>query len=206
MSHRLSGVLCAVLVLFSFNVRAVTIDFQSLANENDQEIGTTYSEDGFTISALMVGPTQTFLYSFGTSSNSYRGSTALRNGTDSTDVPVTRLAAGDGSPFNLASIMLAEGDGTAPGPATIDFTGYLDGGGTVTRSFTLDGIFSTGSGFELLVFSGFENLTHVEWDNMDPFHQFDDIVVETVPIPAAAWLFGSGLLVMLGLARKRRAS
>jgi len=35
---------------------------------------------------------------------------------------------------------------------------------------------------------------------------FDDVRLEAVPIPAAAWLFGSGLLGMVGIARKKKAA
>jgi hypothetical protein len=31
-------------------------------------------------------------------------------------------------------------------------------------------------------------------------------VVSAVPVPAAAWLFGSGLLGLVGVARRRRAA
>jgi len=39
---------------------------------------------------------------------------------------------------------------------------------------------------------------------------FNDIVVEVslapIPIPAAAWLFGSGLLGMVGIARRKKTA
>jgi hypothetical protein len=38
----------------------------------------------------------------------------------------------------------------------------------------------------------------------DAIANTDAIAVTTVPIPAAAWLFGSGLLALAGIARKRR--
>jgi hypothetical protein len=33
---------------------------------------------------------------------------------------------------------------------------------------------------------------------------FDNVDVDPVPIPAAVWLFGSGLMGLFGLSRKRR--
>jgi hypothetical protein len=33
---------------------------------------------------------------------------------------------------------------------------------------------------------------------------FDNVNVESVPIPAAAWLLGSGLLGLAGVARRQR--
>lgn len=202
----LLGVLCAMLVLLSFNTHAVTINFDSLIHVDglEEPEGTSYTEDGFTISAKnTTAAGQTFLYSFGTTSDWYRGSTALHNGTNSTSDPVMQLAASGGDAFNLTSIDLAE---VNSGKAEVTFTGFILGGGTVTQSFTLDGAFTTGSGFQSFGFTGFNNLTHVEWNNADPFHQFDNIVVNTVPLPAAIWLFGSGLLGLLGVTRRRRSA
>jgi len=43
------------------------------------------------------------------------------------------------------------------------------------------------------------------WGNVE--YAFDNfsITASTVPIPAAVWLFGSGLLGMIGVARKKVA-
>ena len=191
MSVRLSGVAGTVLVLLSCNAMAVTIDFQSLATQGDNEINPQlYTEDGFTITA-------TSLFAVGTSSGVYRGSPALRNGTN-TNAADTILASDSGSSFNLTSIDLAE---VNPGTATVTFTGYFQAGGSIVESFMLDGNFSSDSGFETFAFTGFSNLSRVEWNNADPFHQFDNIVVSSAPVPAAVWLFASGLLGLIGLSR-----
>jgi len=189
---RLIGGMFTCLAACSLPAQAVTIDFQSLQHDDTAQTyhGTTYTEDGFTLSAVS-------LYSNGTMNPYYQGSTALFFGNQGT---IGTLTADNGSAFDLTSIDLAEMD---PGTATVTFTGHLLGGGTVSQSFTLDGI-GGGSGFETFVFSGFTNLTHVDWTNESPFHQFDNIVVSTVPAPAAAWLLGSGLLGLAGAGRRRR--
>ena len=195
-----SGGLAVCLAVFAFNTHAVTIDFQLLEhNDASQTIvpgvgGDTYTEDGFTLSSTtLIAP----LYSYGTDNNNYRGSTGLHIGLQGRN---TSLTANNGSAFNLVSIDLGE---QISGEAKVVFTGHLLGGGTVTQSFTLDGVFSFGSGFETFFFSGFNNITSLEWSNESPLHQFDDIVVSTVPLPAAVWLFGLGLLGLLGVARRR---
>jgi hypothetical protein len=187
-----SGGLAAGLALLAFNTHAVTIDFQTLEHVDAAQAyhGTSYTEDGFTLSGVDW-------YSNGTLHADYRGSTALLFGNQG--VPGT-LAASGGGAFNLFSIDLAEVD---PGTASVSFTGYLLGGGSVTQKFILDGSFGTGFGFQTFAFSGFTNVTSVVWSSADPFHQFDNIVASTVPIPAAAWLLGSGLLGLLGVARRR---
>ena len=35
---------------------------------------------------------------------------------------------------------------------------------------------------------------------------FDDLSFTTVPIPAAVWLFGSGLLGLIGISRRNKAA
>ena len=69
------------------------------------------------------------------------------------------------------------------------------------------------SGFETFVFgSGWHNLSSVNftdytYDNGSSFGllAFDNIVVTAVPIPAAVWLFGSGLLGLVGICRRTKA-
>jgi hypothetical protein len=196
MSKRLSGVLYAVLTLLSFNVHAVTIDFESLVNGINP--GTTYTESGFTISA-------TSLIAVSASSAEYHGSPALRNGIQS-NTPNTTLTVSGGGTFNLTSIDLAEVGSNNMYIATINFTGHQQDGGMVHQSFTLDGIYTTGNPFETLLFTNFNNLTSLTWDNRSPYHQFDNIVASVVPLPAAVWLFGSGLLGILGITRRRRSA
>lgn len=149
-----------------------TIDFESLEHE-DADIadhGDTYCEDGFTI----TGPS---LSTFGTLHGSFTGSTALFSNLLPGLVQLSRAA---GAAFQLISIDLAELNGDQDPGVTIEFTGTLAGGGSVVESFTLDGI---AFGAETFVFSGFSDLTSVEWRQENQFpHQFDNIVV--VPEPA----------------------
>jgi hypothetical protein len=39
-----------------------------------------------------------------------------------------------------------------------------------------------------------------------PLVNFDNIVVSAVPVPAAFWLFGSGLIGLIGVARRKKAA
>jgi hypothetical protein len=40
---------------------------------------------------------------------------------------------------------------------------------------------------------------------LSPFGSIDNITVNAVPVPAAAWLFGSGLIGLVGVARRKKA-
>ena len=190
MSLRQSGVLSAVLLLLSFNAVAVTIDFQSLEHNDASQSthGPSYTEDGFTISGELA--------SYGTLSTFYKGSTSvsfLLQGVDGI------LTANNGGAFSLSSIDLVEVNSGTP-YATITFTGASVTLGTVTQSFQLDG----NPGFQTFDFTvpGFDDVTSVSWQNNPLFHEFDNIVVSQVPLPAAVWLFTSGLLGLIGVSRR----
>ena len=194
----LSFCLCA-------SANAVVIDFDPLAHTGTGpvNIGTTYTEDGFTLTADSASTTanDTF-YAHGTSSDLYRGSTALFHGADN---GVTVLTRSDGGSFNLLSIELAELNrvGTEYN-IDVTFTGVLAAGGTVIQSFNLDNVAAMGSGFQKFTFPGiFQNLVSVSWLEAPDYHQFDKIEVAAIPVPPAVWLFGSGLLGLIGIARRK---
>jgi hypothetical protein len=63
---------------------------------------------------------------------------------------------------------------------------------TVFRGFLLDTNLQEGVGYDI----------NWEWDDSDrPL-----VGVSAIPVPAAAWLFGSGLLGLIGVARRKRAA
>ena len=123
---------------------AAVIDFESLAHA-DALIGcygTSYSEDGFTLST----PSGPFC-SYGTLNFRFSGSTALGN--DALD-GVTELALTGGGSFSVVSIDLSELNESLA--FSVTFIGDLTGGGTVSNTFMLDG---SAFGAETFIFTGF---------------------------------------------------
>lgn len=172
--------------------QAVILDFQSLEQNNDigNNVGTSYTEDGFTVSQPGTQPYA--LFAFGTQSRSYPGSTALFNNNRD---GVTRLTQVGGGAFTLSSIDLADlfNDGSQ---APVTFTGLRADSSTTTQSFVTDNL----SGLQTFNFSNFTNLVSVDW-TQDTFsgHQFDNINVSSstttaVPEPFTilGTLFGAG--------------
>ncbi len=170
---------------------AAVIDFQSLEHFDTSTTyhGKTYTEDGFQIESTIGG----FLATLGTEKSNYSDSTAMFHGTNSGVTELTRLGGGI---FDLFSIDLAELNGG--GASEVIFT--RDGGHS--QSFLLDGV---AFGAETFLFdSGFLGSSSVTWVQEDLFHQFDNINVSpsAVPVPAAVWLFGSGLIGLFGMRKK----
>jgi len=102
----------------------------------------------------------------------------------------------DGSLMDLVSIDLAE---LSPGPVSVTFIAQLPGLNMVSQTFTTDGVFGTGNDFETFFFD--DTLSGVDYvyiaNSINPKNYnfvFDNIVIKSVPLPAALWLFVLGLV------------
>lgn len=190
-----AGATLAILAPFQA-AQAVIIDFQSLEQNNSvpNNVGFTYTEDGFTLDNLSIAP---FAF-FGTQESRYLGSTALFN--DTSD-GITRLTQNGGGLFDLNSIQLTSLNGN--NSVTVNFTGTKADSSTVSQAFTTDAILST---LETFTFnSSFTNLVSVQWIQAFPFHQFDNINVTPVPEPSAILgLLGLGLLGIVSQFKQKR--
>jgi len=119
---------------------------------------------------------------------------------------VASLSNSAGGSFSLVAADIYVG---TTEPASITVTGYLMSGGVV-QTDVAGGIGSVaGLDFQTVAFgAGWEDLERVEFGfaNFDVFalggYGLDNILVTAVPIPAAVWLFGSGL-GLLGWFRRR---
>jgi hypothetical protein len=194
-------ILCVAL-LSAARVRAaapVVIDFESLrvVDADVHNRGFTYTEDGYTLNNLATTSFQ--FATFGTLEPRFPGSTALFNNTGN---GVTELVRTGGGAFDLASIELAELN--EPVPALVAFTGELFGGGSVNQTFRLDGN-GPANGLQTFNFTGFNNVVRVTWTQVDPFHQFDNIMIGRVPEPASLALVLMGAAIV-GFFRGRAKS
>jgi hypothetical protein len=85
----------------------------------------------------------------------------------------------------------------ANGPILVDFDKALSGDGLADAD--LASVVANPSDFYVNLHNGMFQAGAIRGQICDPYR----VVVEPVPLPAAAWLFGSGLLGLIGIARRR---
>lgn len=147
-------------------------------------IAPTYTEKGMTISATGDN----------TDVSVFSGIWGLY-GSDTSNAPAYSLTAG--GLFNLVSVDILHSDEGDP----IVFNGYRNSVLVATETVTADD-------YGFLSFANFTGLDEVTVAVtgifVDP--DFDNLTYNAVPLPASAWLFGSGLLGMASIIRKRKKS
>jgi hypothetical protein len=176
---------------------AVVMTFESLAlNDNAVHgVGSTYTESGFTVSySGSVG----LLY-YGTQYRNYQGSTALFPYATNNLVNLTKNGGGA---FDLASIDLTDFTGGGA-QMTFNFTVTKADNTNVTQSVTVDAL----PGFQTFNFSGFTNLTKVEWNSGGSIPQFDNINVSaagTTAVPEPFTIIGTVIGVTVAVRMRKK--
>ena len=192
------GAVCACLAVVSFNVNASVITFDPPPCLTCGYLLSSYEESGVNFSGEFAH------YGMGSNSIAVNDSTggAIRFSYGSS----MTLQLSSGSLFSLGTVDLAEYSSVFDGDEiAVLFVGHKDNGITVFQNFTIDGLRDGVGGiddFETFTFSSdFTNLAYVEVGSA--VFSMDNLSVSTVPIPAAVWLFGSGLIGLVGFARRK---
>jgi hypothetical protein len=199
--------LCCCLSTFglAMNAQADIVTFDTLVHNDGLTVnhGATYIENGFLFTnsgSFGGGGLTPSLATLGTDAYGFSGSTALLNDNYEGITVLSRL---DGNAFSFNSIDLAElyPMDDASYAFDVTFTGMFADGSSASQIVTLDNL----TGVQSYVFSAFSNVVSVNWaQGGDDFHQFDNVNAAPVPVPAAVWLLGSGLITLLGARKKGR--
>jgi len=198
---RLLGAVCACLfVVTTTSVNATTIDFIGAPEEWTSFDGEFIDSNGFRFTVEQINTSAGFI-----ETGFARDLGGLLNANDAR----FEMSAVDGSLFDLISFDFTRSVSVPHSASMINVTGFLEVGGTVSYTtsepldaFTTANLPQTFVGLTSVLFDPVINPNNGQFD-----YSFitDNIVVNTIPIPAALWLFGSGLLGLVGIARKKVA-
>jgi hypothetical protein len=195
------------LALIANPVNATTIDFESVASGTQltnefESLGVLFSgTDSY--AGLVITEGQYGTSNFGNSPNhlvhgGYYGGTTTLQFVDPSD-PAT--------PRGVSTFSILLGDGS-PDTETFSIT-FRDMAGTILAgpvgyTTTSNGLLIQETSSSLGDLIGFVDIS---LDINSPSGvAFDDLSFSTVPVPGAAWFFGSGLLGLIGLSRRDKAA
>ncbi len=189
-----------LLAITASSVSATVIDFDSRWSY-DNPRSDEYTEDGYSFVSSYAGSNS--FVTWGRLNDNWAGSAALFNCSLGAS---TTLYSTNGGVFDLNAIDISE---LVPAHVNINsyeeteitFTAVLAAGGDVSFVADLDLEF----GFETFDFgSVFQGITSISWNqgqSVENSHQFDNLVISSIPEPVILALFGLGV-IGFGVVRK----
>lgn len=197
-------------LILSGAVNASTVDFQDVTSGNCASSGNLVTSGGFNFTGNPIDPNLFICNADVIQSNT---SAAL---IDANSLSIITMQAVNGGTFSLQSFFAGSRTqdfdtasvSTSFGLATgVEVTGTLENGNTVSTVFDFDYL----NWDQFALTSSFDNLLSVTFTALGGSKAeflIDDIVVNetfvsSVPVPAAVWLFGSGLVALVGLGRRK---
>jgi hypothetical protein len=197
-----------LLLVFAINGQASTVTFEDNAVDTLQTTSIVSGELTFT-------PVSGYFYTYTSHLGASNGTNALLAGEGHYQYsPGTTFDYGggfsfketDNSTFNLSSLDLGL-SWSQSATGSVVFTGHQSDGGILTQMLSFDKAYTHfvfgWTNLLSVEVSGNSGLGYVAYDNIDVTSAVGG--VNAVPVPAAVWLFGSALIGLVGLDRRKKA-
>jgi len=187
--------LTAALVLSSSLASAVTIDFDHLSSNNNT-FSSSLSTNGFHFDNRQI-------LHWGSQSlyNADQGGATYSHNWENTTTTVTQIGGGS---FTVNSLDIGNVYNNSPTVQSFNFWADLNGGGTISRTFTSDAL----PGLETVLLNFTDVTAFYFTETTGRFLQADNFVfneqISAVPVPAAFWLFATALTGFCGFNARRR--
>lgn len=192
--------LACCISFFAAPSHALLLGFDSPPFISGSRLETSYVEQGVSLTGF---------FGHGGTLNSGRASNSSRGLIELPGRGFIRVETVSGDPFSLGSIDLSEYSTLfANQPASVSFTGYLFGGGTVSTTFITDGVIDSIGGvddFETFRFgTEFSNLLYLETNSFG--YALDNLELNVVSLPSSLSLLALcvGALVWNGAPKSRK--
>lgn len=193
-----------IVLFWSMSASATLIEFEGVALPGSEVTGLNpYSESGFDFNASDNN--------FRVLSSSHSVASALTAPTGDfgfIQLPATTITITDSNliPFSLQSFDAGLIFSSLSG--NLDIVGNLFAGGTVASSLAISNVGSTSGAFQNFSFdNSWTNLTSLDITlSSGNFLSIDNVQLNAVPIPAAVWLFASGLIGLIGIFRQKKTA
>jgi hypothetical protein len=211
MNKTLAASIIAVAFYNPLPVFAAVVDFSSLSESGTGflAIGNTVMQNGFKFSSVGGAGNELGVWKNEDSNHPDGGAvnTSLLEYYAGSETTMTEI---NGNPFQLNAISLASWGVGQNGSMNVTFIGTKSDSSTVQQTFLVSNSGGSTPFLQQFQFSSeFTDVTSVSFIQGtyagSSAYQFNNIVVNAVPVPAAIWLFSSAL-VGIGLIGKRHNS
>lgn len=181
----------------SVNAALINLDFEEINNTNLAVSGRSLDTQGFNLNNDFNNSSSILHWARTSSYNADPDGVTFTHGFTGTTTTLTQL---NGGTFDLFSIDFGDVYNTGVSQ-NISINAVTNSGSLLSTVVSTDSII----GLETFILN-WSNILSASWtETSGSYLQLDNISVSSVPVPAAVWLFGTGLVGLIGVARRKKA-